>query len=265
MPRSASAGSDQPRVDWQRWAMPQQWDRFTPDQHGIWDRLFERQMAILRNRIVERFFDGIVATGLDRPGIPDMRRLNARLRPLTGWSVVAVPGLVPDDVFYSMLIERQFPAGNFIRRPDQLDYIQEPDLFHDIFGHVPMLADPAFAELGQHFGRIGLAAVRAGRTELVARLYWHTVEFGLTREDGQCRIFGGGLASSKGEAVYAVESEEPDRLPMHLARVINTPYRIDRFQPTYFVTEDIRALVQQIDALEFEDIAAMADQWSVTG
>lgn len=257
--RPAEQRSAGPESSINDWIIPQQWHAYSSAEHGVWDLLFERQTAALRGKMLSCFFDGIAAVGLDRPGIPDLGLLNPPLHALTGWQVVAVPGLVPDEIFYRMLSERLFPTGNFIRGADQLDYLEEPDLFHDIFGHVPLLADQRVADLSQHFGRIGLEAVRAGRTELIARLYWHTVEFGLALERGQPRILGGGLASSFGESAYCLASEEPERVPFELGRVVNTPYRIDSFQPLYFIADDLAALVAQIGALDFAGIATIAD------
>lgn len=260
MPRRPAEQSPDPRSRLDDWIIPQQWERFSAAEHGVWDLLFTRQLAALPGKIVSCFFDGIAAVGLDHPGIPDLARLNRQLQPRTGWRVVAVPGLVPDEIFYQMLSERRFPTGNFIRRADQLDYLEEPDLFHDVFGHVPLLADPVIADLSEHFGRIGLEAVRAGRTELVARLYWHSVEFGLTREQGELRILGGGLASSFGEAAYCLASNEPERVPFELGRVVNTPYRIDSFQRLYFVADDLAQTAREIEALDFAAIARIADE-----
>ena len=162
---------------------------------------------------------------------------------------MAVPGLLPDEIFFRHLSERRFPAGNFIRAADRLDYLEEPDVFHDVFGHVPMLAQPRMAEAMQRLGALGLEAVAAGRLELLSRLYWFTVEFGLAIEDGRLKVLGAGLASSFGEAGFALESAEPRRLPFDLETVLATPYRSDRFQELYFMLDGVEALPAALDEL----------------
>ncbi len=197
--------------------------------------LYERQMEILPGRACEAYLKGLDALDLHGGGVPDFERLSERLRALTGWSVVAVPGLVPDQVFFEHLANRRFPAGNFIRRPDQLDYLQEPDVFHDVFGHVPMLTDPVFADYLVAYGQGGLRAAGLGSLKNLARLYWYTVEFGLMREAGGTRIYGAGIVSSHTETIYALESPVPRRLAFDLERVMRTDYRIDDVQALYFV------------------------------
>ncbi|MFL6748314.1 MAG: phenylalanine 4-monooxygenase, partial [Sphingomicrobium sp.] len=197
------------RRDWSAYLVPQDWAHFTAEEHGVWDTLFTRQVPYLGTRIVSPFLDGIPKLGLDRPGIPDLDRLNQLLEPLTGWRCVSVPGLVPDDAFFAMLAERRFPIGNFIRPADSLDYLEEPDCFHDIFGHVPMLSHEPVARMMQAMGKLGVDAVAAGLGEMISRLYWHTVEFGLARENGEVKILGAGLASSFGEAHFAIEADVP--------------------------------------------------------
>ena len=177
--------------------------------------------------------------------------------------VVSVPGIVPDDVFFRHLSERRFPAGAFIRHPDQLDYLAEPDAFHDLFGHVPMLAQPEIADFMQALGQLGLEAAALGSVHRIARLYWYTVEFGLAREQGALKIYGAGILSSFGEAHYSLESPKPHRLAFDLKRVMRTDYKIDDFQPSYFVIErfqDILDTVRQHDlpAL-FAELDALAD------
>ena len=158
------------------WTIPQGWDRYTAEEHATWVTLYERQAAVLPGRACSAFLNGLDALDLHGTGVPDFERLSERLRALTGWSVVAVPGLVPDDVFFDHLANRRFPAGNFIRAADQLDYLQEPDVFHDVFGHVPMLTDPVFADYMAAYGRGGRRALELGRLHNLARLYWNTVE-----------------------------------------------------------------------------------------
>ena len=187
-----------PAPAWSPHVVDQGWARFSAEDHGVWDTLYSRQVELLRGRIVSPFLTGLELLDLGAPGVPELGRLNARLEERTGWRTVAVPGLVPDEAFFAMLSERVFPVGNFIRTREQLDYLEEPDCFHDIFGHVPMLAHAGMARAMEHVGRLGLEAIAAGHGDWVARLYWYTVEFGLCREDGEVRIFGAGLASSFG-------------------------------------------------------------------
>ena len=168
---------------WEDFVVPQCWDAFTAEDHAVWDLLFARQVELLGTRVVSPFLDGIDLLRLSHPGVPDVEGLNAILCPRTGWRVVAVPGLVPDEAFFAMLASQVFPVGNFIRARDQLDYLEAPDCFHDMFGHIPMLAHHDFAEMAKHIGRLGVAAIAAGEGERVARIYWHRVEFGLAREN----------------------------------------------------------------------------------
>src|SRR5215213_10669131 len=181
---------DQPLRRWQDYVVPQCREAFTDEDHDVWDLLFARQVELLGSRVVSAFFDGIDLLKLSHPGVPDVEGLNAILEPRTGWRTVAVPGLVPDDIFFAMLSERVFPVGNFIRTREQLDYLEAPDCFHDMFGHIPMLAHRDFAEMVQHIGELGVAACAAGKSELVARIYWHSVEFWLALEDDALKILG---------------------------------------------------------------------------
>jgi phenylalanine-4-hydroxylase len=225
------------------WTIPQNWEAFGATEHQIWDRLFERQLALLPGRACEAFLRGVDMLKLSDPGIPDFRSLNERLMAATGWQIVAVPGLVPDAVFFDHLAHRRFVAGNFIRRADQLDYLEEPDVFHDVFGHVPMLTDPVFADYMQAYGRGGLRSMEFGALHKLARLYWYTVEFGLIEEAGGLRIYGSGIVSSSGESVFALESDSPNRIAFDLMRVMRTNYRIDDYQQNYFVIPSFAALL----------------------
>lgn len=243
---------------WHDHIVDQNWAHFTPDDHAVWDLLFARQVERVGPRLVSAFRRGIDVLRLGHPGIPRLDEINDRLLPATGWRCVAVPGLIPDPAFFAMLAERVFPVGNFIRRRDQLDYLAEPDLFHDIFGHVPMLADPTVAELMAEIGRIGVEACAAGEGELVARVYWHSIEFGLAREDGDLRILGAGLASSFGEALVALDSPDIERRAFSLGEAVRTPYRHDAFQPLYLVAEDLNASLEAIRAATLEQLETEA-------
>ena len=242
---------------WLDYVVPQCWERFTVEDHAVWDLLFARQVELLGTRVVSPFLDGIDLLRLSHPGVPDVEGLNAILTPRTGWRVVSVPGLVPDETFFAMLATRVFPVGNFIRRRDQLDYLEAPDCFHDMFGHIPMLAHHDFAEMVEHVGRLGLAAIAAGEGHRVARIYWHSVEFGLAREHGELKILGAGLASSFGEAHSSLESEAVDRLPFSVARAVHTPYRHDAFQPVYLVSESLERTIAEVRALTPEQLLAI--------
>jgi phenylalanine-4-hydroxylase len=243
---------DQPAGSWQDYVVPQCWESFTSDDHAVWDLLFARQVELLGSRVVSSFLDGIDLLRLSHPGVPELGELNAILEPRTGWRTVAVPGLVPDEIFFAMLSERVFPVGNFIRTREQLDYLEAPDCFHDLFGHIPMLAHHDFAAMAEHIGRLGVAAIAAGEGPRAARLYWHSVEFSLARENGELKILGAGLASCFGESHFSLESEEVERLPFSVARAVNTPYRYDAFQPRYLVSESLDETIREVSAISPE-------------
>ena len=226
------------------WTIPQHWERYTPEEHATWATLYRRQMALLPGRACAAFVDGMQRLPIEPDRIPNFEALSDVLMRHTGWQVVAVPGLVPDDVFFEHLANRRFPAGQFIRRADQLDYLQEPDVFHDVFGHVPMLLNPVMADFIQAYGVGGLRAQRLGALEMLARVYWYTVEFGLVREDGGLRIFGAGIVSSAAESVFCLDSPSPNRIAFALERVMRTRYRIDDFQQTYFVLDRLEDLLR---------------------
>jgi phenylalanine-4-hydroxylase len=223
----------------------------------VWDLLFARQVELLGSRVVSPFLDGIDLLRLSHPGVPDVEGLNAILEPQTGWRTVAVPGLVPDDIFFAMLATRIFPVGNFVRARDQLDYLEAPDCFHDMFGHIPMLAHHDFAEMAEHIGRLGTAAIAAGMGEYAARLYWHSVEFGLALEGGELKILGAGLASSFGESHFSLESNAVERLPFLVERAVHTPYKHDAFQPRYLVSQSLEQTIAEVLALTPERLLAL--------
>ncbi len=236
------------------WTIPQDWAAYSADEHAMWDTLYARQVAQLPSRVVPAFMEGLERLRLSERGIPDFVELSGRLRALTGWSVVAVPGLVPDDVFFEHLANRRFVAGRFIRTPAQMDYLQEPDVFHDVFGHVPLLANPVFADYMQAYGEGGLRAAKLGAIENLARLYWYTVEFGLIRQGGVLRLYGAGIVSSHGESIYALDDPAPARLPFRMERVMQTDYEIDDYQKNYFVIESFEALLRETLETDFGPI-----------
>ncbi|HWV11780.1 MAG TPA: phenylalanine 4-monooxygenase [Sphingobium sp.] len=233
------------------WTIPQDWGSYSPQDHAVWDQLFARQAALLPGRAVKEFIDGLDILRIARPGIPNFEELSERLMKRTGWQVVAVPGLVPDKVFFEHLANRRFVAGRFIRRPDQLDYLQEPDVFHDVFGHVPLLAHPVFADYMQAYGEGGLRADGLGAIEKLARLYWYTVEFGLIRQDAELKIYGAGIVSSYGESVFALDDPSPNRIGFGLKRLMRTKYRIDDYQQSYFVIDSFDDLLRQTVEMDF--------------
>lgn len=241
------------------WTVPQHWDELTAEDHWVWDTLFARQRTLLHDRAVSHFEEGLEILRLSRPGIPNFDELNEKLHARTGWRVVAVPGLVPDDVFFRHLSNRTFPAGNFIRRASQLDYLEEPDVFHDLFGHVPMLAQPAVADFMQELGLRGLEALDLGQLHRIARLYWYTVEFGLTRGNGQFKIYGAGILSSFGESHYSLESAKPHRLGFEIERVLRTSYRPDAFQQSYFVIDRFEEALKLVRDYDFPKLYAELD------
>lgn len=238
-----------PAFDWSAHVVPQGWEHFTDEDHEVWDLLFARQVELLGTRVVSPFLDGLDLLNLSRPGVPNLDELNAILTPRTGWRTVAVRGLVPDAAFFAMLSERVFPIGNFIRKRAELDYLEEPDCFHDLFGHIPMLAHHGFAAMTQQIGRLGLAAIGQDDGERIARLYWHSVEFGLAREGAALKILGAGLASSFGEAHFALESDAVERLPFSVERAMATGYKSDAFQPRYLVSASLDETIADILAL----------------
>jgi phenylalanine-4-hydroxylase len=246
------------------WTVPQDWASYTAAEHALWDQLFERQSALLPGRAVPEFVRGLEILRMDRPGIPDFGDLNERLMQATGWQVVAVPGLVPDEVFFDHLANRRFVAGRFLRTPEQIDYLEEPDVFHDVFGHVPLLADPIFADYMQAYGRGGLRAAELGGLTALARLYWYTVEFGLIRTAQGLRIYGAGIVSSHSETLFALESPSPNRIAFDMRRVMQTDYRIDDFQQGYFVIDSFGALLRETQDTDFAPIyTALNDTKSI--
>jgi phenylalanine-4-hydroxylase len=233
------------------WLEPHQRD-YTSDDDAIWNDLFARQMDILPGRACGAFMAGLQKLHLNRGGVPEFAKLSEELGALTGWSVVPVPMLIPDHVFFWHLANRRFPAGNFIRSRESFDYIQEPDVFHDVFGHVPMLTDPVFADYMHEYGKAGWKAMRYNRLKALGALYWYTVEFGLIREGDELRIYGAGILSGPREAVFALEGRSPNRIMLNVDRVMRTDYVIDDLQPTYFVIESFEDLYHQTVERDFD-------------
>ena len=226
------------------WTIDQGWPSYTPQEHATWKTLFQRQTQLLPGRACDEFVQGMRDLPISADQIPNFHALSDVLMQRTGWHVVAVPGLVPDEVFFNHLANRRFPAGNFIRKPHELDYLEEPDVFHDVFGHVPMLMNPAIADYIQAYGVGGLRAQKLGVLDRLARVYWYTVEFGLVQQKDGLRIYGAGIASSASESVFALNDASPNRVRFNLQRVMRTNYRIDDFQETYFVLNDLDELLE---------------------
>ena len=224
--------------------------RYTATEHATWRTLIERQLRLLPGRACQEYLDGLERLDLPRERIPQLDEINRVLADATGWRVARVPALIPFQTFFELLASRQFPVATFIRRPEELDYLQEPDIFHELFGHCPLLTNPWFAAFTHAYGRLGLAASKEERACL-ARLYWMTLEFGLVDTPAGRRIYGGGILSSPKESVYCL-SEAPEHLPFDPVEAMRTPYRIDILQPVYFVLPALRRLFE----LAGEDLMA---------
>ncbi|WP_288495102.1 phenylalanine 4-monooxygenase [Paracidovorax oryzae] len=234
-----------PRGDYTRagsdYTCAQDYAAYTPQDHDTYRRLYARQSALLPGRASEAFIAALPSLGAsDR--IPRFDEINERLQRATGWEIVGVPGLIPEVPFFTLLANRKFPVTDWIRTPEEFDYIVEPDIFHDLFGHVPLLFNPVFADYVQRYGQGGLKAHGLGACEMLSRLYWYTIEFGLIRERGALRAYGAGILSSSGELEYSVNSPEPQRLPLQLERTMRTRYKIDTYQQTYFVIDSFEQL-----------------------
>lgn len=247
----AAADADPPgRVDW---TINQGWEHYTVKEHSVWKILFERQCHLLPGRACDEFVHGMKSLPIGADQIPDFSRLSDVLMKRTGWQIVAVPGLVPDDVFFEHLANRRFPSSQFIRKPHQLDYLEEPDVFHDVFGHVPLLMNPAIADYIQAYGVGGLRAKRLGVLDKLSRVYWYTVEFGLVQQTDGLRIYGAGIASSATETIFTLDDASPSRVRFDVDRVMRTHYRIDDFQETYFVIQDLDELLE-LARIDFSSI-----------
>jgi phenylalanine-4-hydroxylase len=234
-----------PRGDYSRagadYTCSQNYQGYTAADHDTYRRLYERQAALVPGRACDEFLGALPSLGA-KERIPRFDEINERLWRATRWEIVAVPGLIPEVPFFTLLAHRRFPVTDWIRTPQEFDYIVEPDVFHDLFGHVPLLFNTVFSDYLQEYGRAGLKAHRLGACELLSRLYWYTIEFGLIRQHGRLRAYGAGILSSPGELRYAVESPAPQRLPLDIERVMRTRYKIDSFQQTYFVIDSIQEL-----------------------
>jgi phenylalanine-4-hydroxylase len=226
----------------------QEWDRYTPEQHAVWGLLYARRMATLRDTASRVFLEGATTIGLERDRVPDLARINARLRPLTGWCAIPVEGFLPAAQFFQCLAVRRFPTTVTVRAREAIDYVPEPDIFHDVFGHVPLHANPVFAAVLQRLGELGSAARSEQALREVTRLFWFTVEFGLVREGGGTRIYGSGLISSHGDAANAL-GPNCERRPFRLKHLLAQPFEIDVLQPVLFVLDSFEQLFDAVASL----------------
>ncbi|QGM47239.1 phenylalanine 4-monooxygenase [Methylocystis heyeri] len=227
------------------WTIAQNWPSYSGDEHDRWRRLYARQADLLPGRACDEYLEAMAKLGLDAQRIPDFEALSEKLASLTGWRIAPVAGLIPDDAFFEHLANRRFPAGAFIRPEKEFYYLQEPDIFHDVFGHTPLLANPAYASFLQAYGEAGRRALGRGQLHNLARLYWYTVEFGLMQTPQGLRIFGAGLMSSPGETLFCLEDASPNRIRFDLFRVMRTKYIISDYQQSYFVVESFERLLEQ--------------------
>jgi phenylalanine-4-hydroxylase len=237
-PRGDYARGGQVNADY---TCPQNYAAYTAADHDIYRRLYERQSALLPGLACDEFITALPALGV-KTRIPRFEEINDRLHQATGWEVVAVPGLIPEVPFFTLLANRKFPVTDWIRNADEFDYIVEPDIFHDLFGHVPLLFNPVFADHMQAYGAGGLKAHSLNACEQLSRLYWYTIEFGLLRQKNGLRAYGAGILSSSGELAHAVKSSAPHRIALDLLRCMRTRYNIDSYQQTYFVIDSFQQL-----------------------
>jgi len=241
-----------------QYVVQQDWAAYTPEQHDLWRRLYARQAELLPGRACEVFIESLSKMGAS-DALPNFERTSEALYKATKWRLVAVPGLVPDKTFFEHLAARQFPVTVWLREPHEFNYIVEPDVFHDFFGHVPLLFNPIFADHLQEYGKGGLKALRLSGLKYLARLYWYTVEFGLIKEPQGLRAYGAGILSSGGEVEYCLTSPNPRRIPIDVARVMRTLYKIDSYQETYFVIDSFKQLFDDT-APDFAPIYAALDK-----
>ncbi|WP_406667253.1 phenylalanine 4-monooxygenase [Gallaecimonas sp. GXIMD1310] len=233
---------------------------YTDEENAVWQTLITRQLDCIEGRACQEYIDGLKLLDLPKDRIPQLDEINAVLARTTGWQVAQVPALIPFDEFFRLLANKQFPVATFIRTREELDYLQEPDIFHEIFGHCPLLTNPDFAHFTHLYGQLGLAASKQDRVFL-ARLYWFTVEFGLVKTPQGLRIYGGGILSSPGETTYALESDVPERHDFDIVDALRTPYRIDIMQPVYYLLENVHQLFDIAET----DIMAMVEKAKALG
>lgn len=237
-----SEGLPASKIDIDSMVITQHWDRYTDEDHEVWRILYEKRMKQLETEASNVFLSGLKVINLRPDRVPDLKEVNANLAKMTGWQSRGVPGYLPAKSFFAFLAQRQFPTTIAVRPKESMDYLPEPDIIHDVFGHVPLHADPVFADFLQTYGKAALHTDDDYHTERLARLFWFTVEFGLIREDGRVKLYGSGLISSEGEGHHALESDEVERRPFDMERVCDTSFEIDHFQPILYVLEDFEQL-----------------------
>jgi phenylalanine-4-hydroxylase len=257
LPNAPSANAVKLRGDYSGasadYAVEQAWSQYTPQQHELWAKLLDRQLAMVERYGAPQFLAGLRSLDMERQ-IPRFDAASRILRRATGWEIVAVPGLIPEQQFFGHLAERRFPVTVWLRTPEEIDYLAEPDVFHDFFGHVPLLCDPVFADFVQAYGVAGRKAAAEGGVQMLARLYWYSVEFGLIKSGGALRTYGAGILSSAGETAYCIDSPVPHRIGFDLERVMRTEYLIDAYQKTYFVVESFEQLFRDSYDRDFAPI-----------
>lgn len=232
--------------------MQQQYDKYTEEDFAVWRILFERQYALIGDKICHEYRQGLETVGFHAEAIPRIDHLNEILRDTTGWRAVVVPGILPDREFFQLMARREFPATTWLRRMDQLDYLEEPDMFHDVFGHIPLLTHPDYTGFLEGLGHIALRYIDDPETiERITRLYWYTIEFGWIRDEGFPRIFGAGIVSSVGESQYCLQQQEPPyKHPFDLNQILQSSFRKDIFQEQYFIAEGYEQLMACLPELQ---------------
>lgn len=237
-----SEGLHADQIDIEPMVITQHWDRYSDEDHEVWRILFDKRMKQLETAASDVFLKGLAIINLNRDQVPDLREVNANLKPMTGWQSRGVPGYLPAKSFFAFLAQRHFPTTITVRPKTSMDYLPEPDIIHDVFGHVPLHADPVFADFLQTYGQAALHTHDPHHTERLARLFWFTVEFGLIREDNRLKLYGSGLISSEGEGHHSLKSPDVDRRPFNLEKVCNTSFEIDKYQPILYVLESFEQL-----------------------
>lgn len=235
-------------IDPYKFFISQKNERYTDENHAVWKELFTERMKSLDEQASDVFLTGLNQIGLIPDRVPVVADINRRLQDLTGWESHPVPGYLPAKAFFACLANRRFPTTITVRPRELMHYLPEPDIFHDVFGHVPLHADPVFAEFLQTYGKAALFCENPYHIERLARLFWFTVEFGLIRERGEVKLYGSGLISSIGESFHALESDHVDRRPFDLDRVCDTPFEIDHYQPILYVLESFEQLRDAMDS-----------------
>jgi phenylalanine-4-hydroxylase len=231
--------------------MQQDYSKYTEEDVQVWTILYDKIMQILPNYATKDFLTGLSQVNFSNNRIPNFEETNQILNKITGWTVYAVPGLIENKGFFEHLSNREFPATTWLRKKSELEYLQEPDMFHDVFAHVPLLSNSDFAKFLEKLSDIALKHIEnEWAVEIISRLYWYTVEFGLIREDGKLKVYGAGILSSSGETVYSIDSDIPQRVPFDIDELFQTPYIKDKFQEKYFIIDSYEQLFKSIPLIE---------------